>query len=132
MKKAFIFLSLLIILTPAITSATMELNLQYPIIGGVDLNGLDCAAGKNCISTLIVYAYDVIVGISGLAAFAMIIWGGVEWMTSSGDTGKTTEAKDRIKKALYGLVIILSSYLVLSFINSDLVNIKEPTPQQSQ
>ena len=58
---------------------------------------------------------------SGLAVI-MIMWGGVEYMTSAGGGG-IEEAKKRISAAIAGLLLALGSYIILQTINRDLVNV---------
>ncbi|MDP2735570.1 MAG: hypothetical protein Q8P12_05185, partial [bacterium] len=73
------------------------LNLCYPTFPGApDIN----QASNRTIAGIVVWLYTLIVGLSGLAAFVMIVWGGVQWMTSAGNPSRTSEAKDKIQKAL--------------------------------
>ena len=58
---------------------------------------------------------------SGLAVI-MIMWGGVEYMTSAGGGG-IEEAKKRVSAAIAGLLLALGSYIILQTINRDLVNV---------
>lgn len=75
---------------------------------------------------LVAWLYTFFVMISGLAAFVMIIWGGVQWMTSQGNPTATGDAKDRIKMALLGLLLVLASFLILQIINPELTLLKNP------
>ncbi|MES2224007.1 MAG: hypothetical protein V4469_03710 [Patescibacteria group bacterium] len=59
---------------------------------------------------------------SGLAV-VMIMWGGVEYMTSAGGGG-VEEAKKRISAAIAGLLLALGSYVILYTINRDLLNLQ--------
>ena len=43
--------------------------------------------------------------VSALLVFMYLIWGGIQWITSGGDKGKTQEARDRITAALVGLAL---------------------------
>ena len=54
--------------------------------------------------------------ISALLVFMYLIWGGVQWITSGGDKGKTQEARDRITAALVGLAIVASAWAVMAII----------------
>ncbi|MBI4138159.1 MAG: hypothetical protein HY482_01010 [Candidatus Wildermuthbacteria bacterium] len=122
MKTWVSVLLLVFVLLPITASALeLELNLDYPKFGGVDIS----QESSQNLPGLVSWVYVTIVGISGLAAFAMIIWGGVQWMTSAGNPSKTGDAKDKIQKALLGLLIVLSSYVVLSFINPDLTTLRD-------
>lgn len=121
MKKYLILIILTIFLIIPATSSALELT--YPVIQGLEIR-LDMNLNE-----LIVWFYYFIVGISGLAVFIELVWGGFTWLTSSGSSSKTGEAKERINSAVLGLIIILSSYLILQVINPDLTIIKLPTIQ---
>ncbi|MES2409509.1 MAG: pilin [Patescibacteria group bacterium] len=62
-----------------------------------------------------------VAGASGLAV-VMIMWGGVEYMTSAGGGG-VEEAKKRIQSAITGLLLALGSYLILYTVNRDLLRL---------
>lgn len=112
---SIIFISFLFL--PAISSA---LELQYPEFGQIRIElGMD-------LNKLIAWFYYFIVGIAGLSAFIMLVWGGVEWLTSAGNPSRISEAKDKITSALFGLLIILGSWLILQVINPDLTTLQLP------
>ncbi len=52
----------------------------------------------------------------GIVMVAMIIFAGYKWMTAAGNDDKVKEAKDQMKNAIIGLIIILASYMILFFI----------------
>ena len=120
-KYLFLFLRFAVLI-PTLVSA-IELNLDYPKFGTFDLND---PANQN-IPSIIAYFYYFIVGIAGLAVFVMLIWGGVQWLTSGAIPAQASEAKDRIKSALLGLVLILASFLVIQVLNPELTIIKSPS-----
>jgi len=70
--------------------------------------------------------------IAALLVLLYLVWGGIEWITSGGDKGKTESARNKITAAVIGLVILAASYaiflLVLNFIGftstDDLLNIQ--------
>jgi len=70
--------------------------------------------------------YLFAMGIAGVLAMALIVVGGFQWLTATGNTGTISQAKARINNALLGLVVLLSAYLLLNTINPALVNLKEP------
>ena len=75
MRKYIFLLIAFAILIPGIAAA-ITLNLDYPKFGPFDLNE------KQNINEIIAYLYYFMVGIAGLAAFVMLVWGGVQWLTS--------------------------------------------------
>jgi len=52
----------------------------------------------------------------GLVALVLIIYAGFLWMTSSGEEDKITQAKRILKNAFIGLLIIISSWAITTFI----------------
>jgi hypothetical protein len=54
--------------------------------------------------------------VSALLVFMYLIMGGIQWITSGGDKGKTQEARDRITAALVGLAIVASAWAVMAII----------------
>jgi len=125
MKKLLFLFLLFLLVVPAVASAThgpLHLNLEYPKFGEFDLNE---SKGQS-FDGLIGWLYYAIIGISGLAAFVMLIWGGIRWMSSAGDPTATSDAKDRIKQALLGLLLVLSSFIIIQIINPELTILKDP------
>ncbi|MFH1866949.1 MAG: pilin [Patescibacteria group bacterium] len=70
--------------------------------------------------SIIAAIIQIILSVVGVAALLIIIYGGFQWMTSSGNEEKISKAKKLIAGAAIGLVIILSSYIIVSFIYSSL------------
>lgn len=68
--------------------------------------------------------YSYLTGIAGIFAIAMIMYGGIKWIFSAGDSGKISKAKETITHAVIGLVLVLGSYLLLFALNPDLVTFK--------
>ena len=64
--------------------------------------------------------------IVGFAAFTMIVYGGILYVFAAGDITKTSDAKDVIQNAIYGLILFLGAYLILYTINPNLVNLRNP------
>lgn len=56
--------------------------------------------------------------ISFLLVFIMLVWGGVQWITSGGDKENTQKAKDRITSALVGLAIIGGAWALMKIVGA--------------
>ena len=52
----------------------------------------------------------------GLVAVVMIIWGGFMWMTSAGNEERVRKAKDILKAAIIGMIVVLISWAMVSFV----------------
>ena len=66
--------------------------------------------------------YRLMVGITGVLAVIMIVVGGLEYIASAANPSAKQSAKNRIWAAIGGLLLALSSYLILQTINPNLVN----------
>lgn len=62
-------------------------------------------------------AIAILMLVAGLIFFFMLVWGGVSWVTSGGDKGKTEAARNRITAALIGLVIVFAAWAIVSLVN---------------
>ncbi|MCL5459887.1 pilin, partial [Loigolactobacillus coryniformis] len=60
-------------------------------------------------------------GLLGIAVFVMFFYAGFLWLTAAGNTAKVSEAKRRMTNAVFGAILLLSSYLILNTINPDFV-----------
>jgi len=59
---------------------------------------------------------QVALGMVGLIAILLVIYGGFKWMTSGGSEEKVDEAKKLLYSGIIGLVIIFSAYALSSFV----------------
>lgn len=70
--------------------------------------------------------YTLIITISGIIAFIALVVAGILYLTSAGDPEKINKAKKQIFAAFLGVIIILSSYLILKTINPSLISFSIP------
>ena len=77
---------------------------------------------------LIKYIYLFAVGICGAIALAAILLGAIKYVGAAGNPSKMADAKEQIFSAVLGVIILLSSYLILYTINPDLVKIGMTLP----
>ncbi|HUC89963.1 MAG TPA: hypothetical protein VMR45_04130 [Patescibacteria group bacterium] len=61
---------------------------------------------------------DMLLRVAGMVAFAFIIWGGIEYVTSQGEPEKTKQAMHTIINALVGLVIAIIAVTLVAFIGN--------------
>ncbi|GAC1570487.1 MAG: hypothetical protein NVS3B23_02360 [Candidatus Saccharimonadales bacterium] len=102
-------------------------NIAAQACSGATTNSLDPTAGgdeSSCKGTqasdtvtniikIVVTIFSIIVGI---AAILMIIVGGFKYVTSTGDPGKVSSAKNTILYALIGLVIVALAQFIVRFV----------------
>lgn len=63
---------------------------------------------------------NVVLGVLGLLAVVVIIYGGFMYTTSAGDASKIKKAKDTIMYGVIGLVIALLAYAIVNFVLSSI------------
>lgn len=78
------------------------------------------------LSDYLLYIFNLAIFLGGIVALLMIVIGGIEYMTSAGNVARMSDAKDRILKAVLGLVLLFCSYVILSVINPELTLVKLP------
>lgn len=98
------------LLVKTIYAADTEINITGRG-GAADVEGLT-------IGSFISAAIGAAFGIAGILVFAMLIWGGVSWVTSGGDKEKTESARNRITAALVGLAIIAASWAIIKLLEA--------------
>lgn len=69
------------------------------------------------------YIYEWGISLGGIAVFIMLVWAGIEYLTSVGDPGKMGNAFKRVKSSILGLALLLTSWLILNTINPQLVRL---------
>lgn len=82
---------------------------------------------KKCvkwISEYIAGLYQYAIGIVGILAAVVLMIGGIIWLTAGGNQTRIGTAKSYIGGSIAGLVIALSSYLILYQINPELIKLK--------
>lgn len=72
--------------------------------------------------------YKFIIGMTAIAAVAIIAFNGFGWAIAAGNAEKVGDAKKKIINALFGLVLALLSYTVLYMINSEMVSFQDICP----
>lgn len=70
------------------------------------------------IPNIIAYAVTFVLIISALIFFFMLIFGGIKWILSGGDKGKTESARNQITAALIGLVIVFSAWAIITLLGT--------------
>lgn len=59
---------------------------------------------------------NVVVGVVGFVAVAMIVMGGISFATSQGDTSKVAKARNTVLYGVVGLVVALLAFAIVNFV----------------
>jgi len=87
-----------------------------PTVNSVDEAGNDNLEG-NVIAIL-----NAVIGVLSFVCVIVIIIGGVNYMTSSGDAGKVKKAKDTILYGIIGLVVCVLAFAIVNFVISNILS----------
>ena len=68
------------------------------------------------IGVLISRVISVAFIVAGILTFALLVIGGIEWLTSGGDKTNTEKARNRITAAIVGLAIVAASWALMKLI----------------
>jgi uncharacterized membrane protein len=68
------------------------------------------------IGGLINSVLNLVMIIALLLVFLYLILGGIQWITSGGDKGKTEEARNKITAAVIGIIILAAAYALVQFV----------------
>ena len=122
MKRFLHILIILSLLLPIFIAnwrvlAQEKLEVDYPDLPGTDTP----ESAKTPITTYFKYIYNWLIIIAGLLTFVLLVWGGIQYVFSSGMPALMADAKSQILNALLGLVVILASWLLLNTLNPRLL-----------
>lgn len=105
------------------SSDKYQLLAPIPCIAG---QGVTCPNGE--IQTrldfkeYVQYTFNLLIALAGVAAVFMIVYGGFKYITTA-SAGEKDAGRKTIEQAVYGLLLVLGSYLLLRTINPKLVEI---------
>jgi hypothetical protein len=113
-----LFVSLNLIIAPFTALALDECSGSGSISEGVQCFGSTAydQSAPTPLVELISGIINVLLSLLGVVFLILIIYGGYTWMTAMGDETKVKKAKQVITTASIGLVIIILSYGIASFV----------------
>lgn len=78
------------------------------------VGGKQTASANDVIKTII----NALLFFIGVVAVIMIIWAGIQYTTSAGDSNKVATAKNTIVYAVIGLIVAIFAYAIVNFVVS--------------
>ena len=117
-KLKMILAGLLIVPTVALAvapaaSAQSDFNIRT---GAEAAQGEGAVGGVSDPNTLVKNFVNVFLWVVGILSVVMLIWGGVRYTTSAGDSNKVTAAKNTVMYAVIGLVVSILAYAIVNFV----------------
>lgn len=117
-KKIAIFLALVFLTICPTMALAQNAQQNYPNIGGNELIG---NTASESIPKLVMYLFNLAVWLCILTAIIVLIVGGIQYLSSSGQVSKMASAKTRIYGSFLGLLILIGAWFVLHTMNPQIV-----------
>lgn len=125
-SKKIITLSLLCLMLLAFSQQTAHAsrwvdNAQDSFTAISPTFGVQAGARPMDPRTYVANIIKIVLGFLGFIAVCLIIYAGLTWMTSNGDSKKTDKAKGIMTAAVIGLFIILAAFSITAFITNAII-----------
>ena len=102
---------------PAIPANAADDNAVQSGINSAKGDGVaENLTGNSGVFTTIV---NTLLFIVGAVSVIMLIWGGIKYMTSGGDSNKLTSAKNTILYTIIGIAVAALSYAIVMWVNDN-------------
>ncbi len=127
----FIFLTFCL-LSPGISKAQLsgDLTSKQLNAGGQSsgLANMGAASGDPRVLTGLIL--KSVVSLLGTIFVVIIVWAGTKYINSDGDSAEVDDAKAKIKMAIVGLILTLTSYSIATFlVNKSIESVNNAKPQ---
>jgi hypothetical protein cdivTM_30108 len=120
MKKILLAFGLIFAFATPIVMTSNVLDNQAHAEGAADLiqKGADSTGQKDSRSAgdLAKDFVNIMLFAIGILAVIMIIWGGIRYVLSGGDSGAVSSAKKTILYAVVGLIVAILAYAIVNFV----------------
>jgi hypothetical protein len=130
MKKSLFILLFLLFTSLFLTPVTQAKSLWESQEGlekiGSQAYGIDDPENDDRqIQIVIARVIKATLGLLGTVFLVLLVWAGYKYMTSQGSEDKITESIGQIRTAIIGIVIILMSWSIVSYITDCLLDITQ-------
>lgn len=94
-------------------------SIRIALVGGSGNIG-NCFSESGCVDAnqMVTNLIQWVIGIAGVIAAIFLIYGGILFMTSSGDVAKAKQAKNAILYAVIGLIIVALAEIITAFVSN--------------
>jgi hypothetical protein len=125
MRKYFYILLIAVLVTPVVVPIIARAADTSPVSNYEFLAPIYDESGNKVSTDLVPYLqamYRLIISLSAVLAVLVIMYGGILYMSTDAIGGKK-EGKAVIQRALWGLLLVIASWLILYTINPEIVNL---------
>jgi len=118
-NKYFLFCSLVAVSLFCFVGFVLATEVTYPSIPGLVAPN-DCKT--NCLPTFVSYWFGLLIYLASAISLISFAIGGIGMIISGDNATAASDAKDRMKGAVLGLVLTMFSFFILRTINESLVS----------
>ena len=97
------------------------LGAPVPAGTGNNTTGIKTVGGDTDLMGNIVSIINGVIGVLGVVCVVVMIVGGVNYMTSTGESAKVEKAKKTILYGLIGLVVCVLAFAIVNFVISNII-----------
>ncbi len=116
----------------AIPAGGTKAGITNPAIGTFG-DSPDNAKSGSIFVTYFIRMWQTLITAGGISVIFFFIWGALRWIMAGGDSGKIQKARDQMVQAAIGLILLVTSFVIIGFIsqllfgeNFDILNLKLP------
>lgn len=115
-KTALLLIITLCLLTTGVTPVMAQGGITNPAIGNLG-NDPSAASSGTTFEAYFITLWQALISVGGLLVLVYFLWGGIEWISAGGDSGKVQKARDRITQAIIGLVVLVGAFAIITWIS---------------
>jgi hypothetical protein len=111
---------------------SLALEITYPRLPGAapPQDFIATATSSEIVSLYALYIFNLAIWLAGLLALGALIYAGFLYLTSTGKPERIASARNQITAAFLGILLLLSSYIVLQILNPQLTVFQIPELKQ--
>jgi len=114
-KQILILICLIaVLILPYFVFAQETMMGELKKVGGE--GGYDIGANQYTVSQIAGTVVKAFLGLLGVIFIILMLFAGYNWMTAGGDEEKITKAKNTIKTAIIGLIIVVGAWAIWYFV----------------
>lgn len=96
-----------------------ELIKTFAVDGAFEVT--EVGNGESDLVGVVTTILNIIIGVLGIVCVVVIILGGVQYMTSTGEAAKVKKGKDTILYGVIGLVICALATVIVNFVIANII-----------
>lgn len=100
--------------------------IRIALVGGTgDMS--TCVSSGGCVGPdqMITNLFGWVTGIAGVVSAVFLVYGAIQYITSTGDSGKLKKAKETILYSLIGLAIVALATVIIAFVSNTIRNAEQ-------